>query len=83
MEHFEYFELYTRAAALLLEAMVHYYHIRLDKKCSDIPDKERLKDVLKQMSEVSDQWKSRQPYDEWKVCERLKEWIEEISKLKL
>jgi len=76
---FEDFVLFARAAAALTEAMVHYFHIRLDRESGDIPDRKRLRELVSEMKKVAGQWAERQPHDEWKVRERLGEWCEEMT----
>ena len=81
VDHFEYFVLFCRSCAVLLEAMVHYYHIVMEKKCRDIPDRGRFSELTDEIKSVAEQWKERQPHDEWKMHARLSEWEEEFERI--
>ncbi len=73
---------YAQASALLLEAMVHHFHLRFGRKCEDIPSHERLSQVLRDMAVIANDWENRQPHDEWHIARRLREWYEEITTAK-
>ena len=80
LNQFEDFALYARAAAILLEAMAHYFHLREEKACADIPDRDRLAELVAEMKNIAGQWLGRQPNDEWKVASILHEWQAEIAR---
>ncbi|MDD5677642.1 MAG: hypothetical protein PHW60_06565 [Kiritimatiellae bacterium] len=79
MRHFEDWVWYAQGAALLLEAMVHYYHLCAEKQNRDIPNPERLAQVLREMLETAEAWKRRQPHDEWCNAKALRYWHRIIS----
>ena len=79
LRQFEDFAFYARAAAVLLEAMAHHFHFRDGKSCGDIPDRQRLAELLAEMKNIAGQWRQRQPNDEWKLASRLDEWQVEIA----
>ena len=80
LRQFEDFVFYARAAAVLLEAMSHHFHLHYGKRCGDIPNRERLTELIAEMNHIAGQWRERQPHDEWKVASRLDEWGQEMAK---
>ena len=80
LRHFEDFVSYAEAAAILLEAMVHYYHLCQNRRNKDIPDRSRIAWILPEMLRIANAWEKRQPHDEWKTAKVLREWHERISR---
>ena len=79
VRHFTDFVLLARAAAVLIEAMAHWFHLEADMSADGFPDRSRLAELVEAVSELSLEWQRRQPHDEWRVAERLSEWCELIS----
>lgn len=82
LRHFEDFVSYAEAAALLLEAMVHYYYLRAKKTNREIPDGKRMEKILPDMLKLATAWEKRQPHDEWRTTQVLREWHKRLSKEK-
>ncbi|MDD5678682.1 MAG: hypothetical protein PHW60_11965 [Kiritimatiellae bacterium] len=80
MRHFEDWVCYAQGAALLLEAMVHYFHLCAEKQSRDIPGIERLGQVLREMLDTAAAWERRQPHDEWWNARGLRYWHGLISR---
>jgi hypothetical protein len=72
--------MYARAASALLEAMVHYYHVQAGKRDGEIPNMARLGQLVEEMKRIADEWRQRQPHDEWRIATILSEWTMEIPR---
>ncbi len=78
LRQFDDFAFLARAAHVVLEAEIHYFHLCTGKANPGFPDTERLNDLLPLMMELADRWGKRQPHDEYHIGRRLREWHKEV-----
>jgi len=74
VRQFEDLALRARAAAALLEAMAHHFHLKAGKRNGDIPDPARFQQALREMQELALQWRTRYPDRRWGMDYWLDEW---------
>jgi hypothetical protein len=68
----------ARTAAVLQEAMVHYFHIKRGVTNGAIPDRKRLAELLPELLTLSAEWLQHYPDDRWSMSGWLKEWHKTI-----
>ncbi len=77
---FEDLVFFARAFRVLCEAQIHHYHLATGKSQDGIPDRARLRELLRQNRANMEEWQTRYPGGRYTVGERLREWDEYLSR---
>ncbi len=80
LQKFEDFAFFARAAHVVLEAEVHYFHMCTNKTNPGFPDARRMNELVPVLANFAAQWDQRQPHDEYHISRRLREWHKELIK---
>ena len=77
---FEDLEYFARARRYLIEAQVHYYLLKRGNREDGFPDRSRLADLRSKLEVVMQEWETRYPGGRYLMAERLKNWVQILSK---
>lgn len=76
VRQFEDLVSFARAAALVMETMLHYFHLRLERRNPPFPDATRLRETATALADLAGEWRARYAEDQWQLALRLDEWAE-------
>ena len=80
LRQFENLVFFARARRDLVEAQVHYYLFKRGMRLDEFPNRSRLEGLRGNLEAVMNEWKARYPGGRYLLAERLKDWLEILSK---